>query len=86
MVGMNPFTNQFEGLHDYTSKMDEAAADGLKSLLRPDGTPVPKHWSIFRVNEIYEINGYMFKCKYIGDTSILFEPHGPIIIGENQDE
>ncbi len=51
-------------------------------LVRPDGTPVPKHWSTFTVGNKYEINGYTFTCAYIGETSILFEPAGPIVVGD----
>jgi len=50
----------------------EAQLEGL--LLRPDGTPVPKHWAIFTQDELVEIKGYTFRVKYIGETAILFEP------------
>jgi len=93
---MNPETNKFEKLkqskeaieleHKFATMVKQ---DGMrlhnKELLRPDGTPVPKHWSIFKVDENYIINNYTFKCKYIGETSILFEPVGPIIIGGQND-
>lgn len=51
--------------------------DALNTLLRPDGTPVPKHWSIFRVGENVVIKDYTFKVAYIGEGNILFEPVGP---------
>jgi hypothetical protein len=94
---MNPETNKFEYLTKMFGKDEEHAeslaeelgklqgeyVDPFKAtLIRPDGTPVPKHWSIFQVDENYVINDYTFKCKYIGETSILFEPVGPIEIGK----
>jgi hypothetical protein len=51
--------------------------DALNTLLRPDGTPVPKHWSVFRVGENVVIKEYTFKVAYIGESNILFEPVGP---------
>lgn len=43
-------------------------------LLRPDGTFVPKHWPIFKIDEIVEIKDVSFKVKYIGETALLLEP------------
>lgn len=87
---MNPDTNKFEYLTKVFGKNDKHADALAKEfskmqeeykepfLVRPDGTPVPKHWSTFQVGENYVINNYTFKCQYIGETSILFEPVGPI--------
>jgi len=50
--------------------------DFPRVLLRPDGTPVPKHWSVFRVGEKVVIKNYTFKVAYIGESNILFEPVG----------
>jgi len=88
---MNPETNKFEVLSSDTKKIadkiNEYNPDTFVKnvLLRPDGSPVPKHWSIFTVGEKYVINDYTFKCAYIGETSILFEPVGPVVIGENKE-
>lgn len=68
---MNPDTNKFLKVQ--------------QMLVRPNGTPVPSHWSIFMVGENYVINGYTFKCKYIGETSILFEPVGPVVLEKKDD-
>lgn len=65
---MNPETNRFEP---------------LIGLLRPDGTPVPDHWAIFKVDEILIIKSYRFKILHIGTDTMLLEPVGPIIIGES---
>lgn len=80
---MNPETNKFEQLKSQLSETDleiEKMYAEQTALLKPDGTPVPKHWSIFQIDENYVINNYTFKCKYIGETSILFEPIGPVKI------
>lgn len=92
---MNPETNKFERLQMEKNSYSEdiLKKDALKNalskvqkvvqppnLLRPDGTSMPKHWSIFEIGKNYEINNYTFKCAYIGETSILFEPVGPIIM------
>lgn len=52
------------------------------SLLRPDGTPVPDHWSTFQIGEEIVIKTHVFRVAYIGETSILFEPVGPVVVGE----
>ena len=61
-------------------RLEEAGTTGI--LLRPDGSPVPKHWSKFAVGEDVVIKDYTFRVAYIGETSILFEPVGlPVIDG-----
>ena len=94
---MNPDTNEFEEVKEYTEKelellrkIDEL--QGKKSfehfgvLYRPNDQEVPKHWSIFSIGENYVINNYTFKCAYIGETSILFEPVGIVEVGNDQNE
>jgi len=80
---MNPNTNKFEELQTLTEKdlsiqkqIDRLSGEIYGEFYRPNGEPVPKHWSIFRVGKNYVINNYTFKCVYIGETSILFEPVG----------
>lgn len=94
---MNPDTNKFEPLAEKASdeqlknrherRKEEALQRKLgkltrAQLVRPDGSPVPDHWSIFTVGEEVAIKNYTFKIVYIGETSILFEPVGPVIVGE----
>ena len=89
---MNPYTNRFEKLtpkehaererRKANLKQMIAEVHGNAGLLRPDGSPVPAHWSTFKVGEHVEIKGYTFKIAYIGETSILFEPVGPVVLGE----
>ena len=90
---MNPETNKFELLRTDTGR-DEDHGD-LRSvmvgdpyqasvgvLLRPNGEPVPQHWTQFQVGECVVIKNYTFKVAYIGETSILFEPVGIPDLGE----
>lgn len=60
-----------------TRKQGEAAAT---TLFRPDGQPVPETWTQFALGETVVIKGYTFKVAYIGETSILFEPLGPVTL------
>jgi hypothetical protein len=91
---MNPETNKFELLGpDTDQNEDPGPADtatlGLlrkmvqqQTLLRPNGEPVPQHWTQFQVGECVVIKNYTFKVAYIGETAILFEPVGIPGIGE----
>jgi hypothetical protein len=74
---MNPDTNRFEPLSPPSLDDLKKELDTMR-LLRPDGTPVPEHWSTFRVGEDVVIRGYTFRVAYIGETAILFEPVGPL--------
>ena len=71
-MGMNPDTNKLEALHE-----------GLTGkLLRPDGSEVPKHWSTFKLDEHVVVKGYTFRVAYIGESNILLEPVGPVVVGD----
>jgi hypothetical protein len=80
---MNPETNKFEPLHEESFR-DKFAEEISKledniSLFRPDGTKVPKNWTIFTVGELVEIKHYTFKVAYINESTIIFEPVSSII-------
>lgn len=84
---MNPDTNRFEPLHTGETEAQQLARLkreflGLQEpvLLRPDGSPVPDTWIQFQVGEHVEIKGYTFRVGWVGETAILFEPVGPIVI------
>jgi hypothetical protein len=92
MMAINPDTNKIERLKagqmiaDKMSSIDaekltELVSSGL--LVRPDGSPVPKHWAIFRQGEEVVIKNYTFKVAYIGETAILFAPVSPIILDKD---
>jgi len=53
-------------------------------LLRPNGEPVPQHWTQFQIGECVVIKNYTFKVAYIGETEILFEPVGIPDIGKEE--
>ena len=85
---MSPETNKFvpltESLEDYeeNERVRElhrqtiaAQLDSAESkLLRPDGTPVPNHWPVFKVGELVTIKDYTFRVAYINEGTLLLEP------------
>jgi hypothetical protein len=87
---MNPDTNRFEELFEKAMKKENKffkniedwceEGEGLIKVYREDGSEVPEHWSIFTVGEKVVIKNYTFEVKYIGETSILFEPVSPVIL------
>ena len=80
---MNPETNRFEELkQDLAEKLIQREP----RLLRPDGSPVPEHWSIFTVDEHVNVKNYTFKVAYIGEQTLLLEPVGPILVGVGRNE
>ena len=94
-MGMNPNTNimemlkRVEGAEDsgqFRKAFNSIADEFYPNLLRPNGKLVPKTWTIFSMGEEVVIKDYTFKVAYIGETSILFEPVGPIVIEVDDDE
>ena len=83
---LRPDTDQNEGpgglQHVVAGDLSLASVGLLKrvvmkqSLLRPNGEPVPEHWTQFQIGECVVIKNYTFRVAYIGETSILFEPVG----------
>ena len=96
-MGMNPDTNRFEELSEGSELKEKFLAEYNKckahspedvpgTLFRPNGEPVPKTWTVFEMGENVVIKNYTFKVAYIGETSVLFEPVGPVILGNNEDQ
>ena len=84
---MNPDTGKFESLHEEINKIQNSAlVEWKKRVLRPNGDEVPNHWSVFEIDELIVIKNYTFRVKYIGETSILFEPLSPEEILEREKE
>lgn len=95
---MNPETNKFELLEEveddkgllkkyeeFQKAMNNPSKEfAYKKLLRPNGEPVPDHWTILRVNEKVLIKGYAFKVAHIGESHLLLEPAGPIVLEEEK--
>ena len=89
---MNPITNKFEQLIAVpAAEPSEALLKALEGkvldeastrLLRPDGSPVPPHWSTYQVGEIVFLKGYEFRVAYIGESTLLLEPFGPCLVGK----
>lgn len=85
---MNPDTNKLEPLTAATPEMAkqlEALEEQAKALqgelVRPNGEPVPKHWSVFRQDEKIVVKGYTFKVAYLNDSCVVLEPVGPYLVG-----
>jgi hypothetical protein len=87
-MGQNPETNRFEPLSEATkeetAKFEKQLGDLSQkfntTLLWPDGSPVPKHWTIFRVGELVVIKDYTYRVAYIGENNILFECVKPTVV------
>jgi hypothetical protein len=80
---MNPDTNKFEPLmtaeqqDSQLQRMKAELAGATGALLRPDGSEVPKHWSVFRVDELVVVKDYTFKVVHIGESYMVIEPQKP---------
>ena len=86
-MGMNPDTNRFEMLsEDETIKRNTEFEKILGILVRPNGKPVPKHWSIFKVGEDVTVKDYTFKVVYLNESTIILEPVGLPVIGASKKE
>jgi hypothetical protein len=60
------------------ARQKQEMLDAIESrLVRADGSPVPRSWTVFKLDEHVVIKDYTFKVAYIGETAILFEPVGP---------
>lgn len=82
---MNPDSNRFETIipAPETDAVRRQLEQAL-TLLRPNGQPVPSTWTQFQLGETVVIKNYTFKVAYIGETSILFEPVGPVLVGQEE--
>lgn len=78
---------QDEALADLRNTFEQVQDAALcRVLVRPDGSPVPKNWSVFTIGEHVVIKDYTFKVAYVGETAILFEPVGPVVLGTETQE
>ena len=85
IAGEEMAKERLEAMEEFVSKMKCGTTEELSpKLYRPDGTPVPDHWSTFHVGEEVVIKNYRFEVAYIGEKTLLFEPVGPIILGEGE--
>ena len=97
---MNPKTNQFEALSEVFKGMPEKqqsvfqeAMDRPQSefayepvkLLRPNGEPVPKHWTVLAVGQKVVVENYTFEVAHIGEKHLLLEPVGPVLLGKEKE-
>jgi len=77
-MALNPESNKFEKARQITQeefdKLSDQLSDMHSQLVKIDGSPIPKHWTVFKVGELITIKDYTFKVAYIGESNILFEP------------
>lgn len=73
---MNPESEKLERLSTVpgAEALEAKLAQLQGQLLRPDGTPVPKHWAVFTIGELVTVKDNTFKVAYMNDGALLLEP------------
>lgn len=86
---MNPETNKFEMLKQideekFKDKFAKRITEEFDptAFVRPNGEPVPKHWSVFKEGEELVVKNYTFRVAHIGEKHLLLEPVGIPAIGQ----
>ena len=83
---MNADTKKLEQLTPSISTKGET------TLLRPDGSKVPSHWTIFTKDELVTVKDHTFRIAHLGESYLVLEPITPqdtvnlldALKGENQ--
>ena len=87
---MNPETNKFEMLTELRKDQEEQTKalerqfnllQAQAGLVRPDGTPVPLHWTVLSVGQHVVVENYTFEVAHIGESHLLLTPVGVPEIG-----
>jgi hypothetical protein len=94
-MAMNPDNNTMEPLKEIADMFkDRADADykeamlagrpetPIAGLVRPNGEPVPEHWSTYSTGEEVIVKSYRWRVAHIGEKHLLLEPVGPVLVGE----
>lgn len=71
-------------LNPNTCRFEPATLNSLGTLVRPDGSDVPKTWTTFQLGELVVIKDSTFKVAYIGENAVLFETVQPLVINALQ--
>ena len=87
---MNPDTNKFEELQPATEEQKQQILDleaefkrmQKSQLVRPDGTPVPAHWTVLSVGQYVVVENYTFAVAHIGESHLLLTPVGIPEVGK----
>lgn len=90
---MNPNTGQFEKLSEaiteaygkeaeaqlghHDRKRERRLAKSIANLVRPDGSPMPKHWTVYTVGELVAVKDWTFRVAHVGEGHLLLEPVTP---------
>lgn len=89
---MNPNTNRLEPLAEVGSAQTKELSDHFNqakaliqqatgsTLVRPNGEPIPTHWSIFTVGETVVVKDYTFRIAYMNEGTIVLEPVSPVVV------
>ena len=65
---MNPETGKLEAL------LTSTFVNATTTLLRPNGEPVPSHWTIFSTGETVVLKDHTFKIVYMNEQTMILEP------------
>ena len=80
-MGMNPETGEFKSavpVDDKEMAKKLAKLTGaMQELVYADGTPIPNHHIIFKVNERIVVKDHTFEVVYIGAGEIVIKPVKP---------
>jgi hypothetical protein len=67
---------------DAAKDLQRLADASASRLVRPDGSPVPAHWTVLAVGEDVVIKTHTFRVVHIGETYLVLEPVGPVLVGQ----
>jgi hypothetical protein len=65
----------YEGLSSESIGQERPESESI--LVRPNGKPVPKDWSIFQVGEEVAVKNYVFRISQIEEDCMVLQPVGP---------
>lgn len=74
MVKPNPSLRTWATSMGATVKDAPCSSCEPGTLIRPDGTPVPKHWTIFTVGEHVVVKDWTFRVAHINEATLILEP------------
>lgn len=86
-MAVNPDTGKIEMLHRFLGARVRAGRPVFTfghsvnplGLLRPNGEPVPAHWSVFTVGQLVEVEGCTMRVAHINESGVLLEPVSPVV-------
>lgn len=64
-----------------TNKLEQLAVTAAGQLVRPDGSPVPPHWTVFTVGDSVTIRDTTFRVAHVNESCVVLEPAQLPVIG-----